>query len=378
MKCPFDLENKNRVIEFEEQDPYNPQNTLKGYVNRRQGQLYGALWITHVNGKRCPQLIYSAPKQHYPFDKDIKEEKVYKFPEYEKIELYEKLDGTCIISYNYVDKNNVKYLTYKTRLRPFLGSSKYGNFFELWNEMREKYPDIDKVCGISGFNYVFELYGKRNKILMDYDVPLDTRLIFWIDAHTGYIYPPKNLIDANYIPILLADALISEINEEGYINTQNALESNLEIDEENQIMRGKEGYVMYFLDKYDTAVQIKCKPPSVLKYHWSGDAIAYESIYTTVINAFENFDEPTYDDVASLLSEEFEEGKISKSRVRIEKTLGRVLFDKKYQFKLAIDYKKRGFDINRDKATCMRWFGKNYPKSEAHRIYNLLKQYEEK
>ena len=135
---------------------------------------------------------------------------------------------------------------------------------------------------------------------------------------------------------------------------------------------------MYFLNEEGYATQIKCKPPSVLKFHWSGDAIPYESIYTTVINAFENFDEPKYDDVVSLLLEEFEEGKISKSIVRIKKVLGKVLFNKKYQYLIAKDYRKHKFDINKDKVTCMRWFGKNYPKSEAKRIYNLLKQYEEK
>jgi len=381
MKCPFDLKNKKQIIKFDEIDPYNPKNTLKGYINRRQGSLYGSLYITDVNGKKCYQHIYSAPKQHYPFDKSMKDEKVYKFPEYKRIEVYEKLDGTCIISYNYKDKEGNIYTTYKTRLRPFLGSGQFGNFFELWNEMREKYPNIDKLCRQGyPYNFIFELYGKRNKILIDYDTPLDTKLIFVRSNTNGHIIPPES-VSFTYdtsVPIVLADAVLSGINEACYINTQNALESNLEIDEENQIMKGKEGYVMYFLDEEDNAIQIKCKPPSVLKYHWSGDAIPYESINTTTINAFENFDEPTYDDVASLLLEEFEQGKIDKSRVRIEKILGRVLFDRKYQHKLAEDYKKHGFDINKDKVTCMRWFGKNYPKSEAKRIFNLLRQYEEK
>jgi len=376
MECPFDLTNKKQVIEFEEEDPYNKGNILKGYVNRRQGHLYGALWITHVNGKECPQLIYSAPKQHYPFDKSIKDEKVYKFPEYDEVQLYEKLDGTCIISHNYTDIEDNTYLTYKTRLRPFLGSGKYGNFFQLWNEMRDKYPEIDKMCKHDWFNHVFEMYGKRNKILIDYDIPLDTKLIFVINSDNGHIYPPS-LHEYPYgVPILSGWSEDLTDEETDYLNWQNRLENSLEIDEENKIMKGKEGLVWYFM-KDSHAVQIKCKPPSVLKYHWSGDALPFESVYTTVINAFENFDEPTYDDVVSLLLEEFEQDKIEKSRVRIEKVLGRILFDRKYQHKLAEDYRRMGFDINKDKVTCMRWFGKNYPKSEAKRIFRLLKQYEE-
>jgi len=375
MKCPFDLKNKKQVIRFEEIDPYNPQNTVKGYVNRRQGNMYGDLYITHVNGKKCYQHIYSAPKQHYPFDKDNN----WKFPEYDCIELYEKLDGTCIIHYNY---HNGKewFTTFKTRLRPFLGKSKFGNFFELWNEMLVKYPNIKKLCEESiDYSYIFELYGKRNKILIEYDVPLDTKCIFVRNQSNGDIMSPNSLsffLECKP-PILYTNNIIDMVNDKMYTEIQNQLEVELDIDEENKILRGKEGYVMYFI-KDDCTVQIKNKPPSVLKYHWSGDAVAYESIYTTVINAFENFDEPTYDDVVSLLIEEFDLSKIEKSRVRIEKVLGKVLFDKKYQYKLAKDYKKHNFDINKDKVTCMRWFGKNYPKSEAKRIFNLLKQYEEK
>ena len=83
----------------------------------------------------------------------------------------------------------MEYLTYKTRLRPFLGEGKYGNFFQLWNEMRDKYPKIDDLCWSIGWNFVFELYGKRNKILIDYDIPLDTRLLFMVGTDDGRIIP---------------------------------------------------------------------------------------------------------------------------------------------------------------------------------------------
>jgi len=379
MKSPFNLTNKKQVIKFEEQDPYNPQNTLKGYINRRQGQLYGALWITHVNNKRIPQLIYSAPKQHYPFDKDKTE---WKFPGCDYVDLYEKLDGTCIISYVYKNEKGEGFLTYKTRLRPFLGSSKFGNFFELWNEMLDKYPRIKNYTFDEYHNYVFELYGKRNKILIDYDTPLNTKLIFTVNASNGQIYTPE--LSAFYLDIKLESKGMLmgwhkynvKRQEELYLKIQEELELMLKIDEETKSMKGMEGYVWYFV-KDGHAVQIKCKPPSVLKYHWSGDAVSYESIYTTIINAFENFDTPTHDDIVSLLKEEFDEGKIEKSRGRIEKLLGKILFDKKLQRKVAEEYKRMGVNINEDKITVMRWFGKNYPKSESSRIYRLLKQYED-
>jgi hypothetical protein len=131
---------------------------------------------------------------------------------------------------------------------------------------------------------------------------------------------------------------------------------------------------MYFM-KDGCAVQIKNKPPTVLKYHWSGDAIAYESIYTTIINAFENFDNPTYNDIVILLTEEFDISKIEKSRVRIENTLDKVTFEKKLQFEILKIYNKLGVDINKDKRTVMRHFSTLYPKNQSSRIFTLLNRY---
>ena len=372
MKCPFNLRNKKQVIRFDEVDPYNPQNRLRGYINRRQGQLYGSLYITHVNNKPQYQLIYSAPKQHYPFDKNNN----WEFPECDNIEIYTKLDGTCIISFMYKDSCGNTFLSYKTRLRPFLGSGRYGNFFLLWNEMRDKYPDIDLDCSNKVWNVIFELYGKRNKILIDYGTPLDTKVIFAVNRNNGKIISPRDTPTS--LPIVdLYGSSDNQVSEDNYIQVQNQLESELKIDEENKTMKGREGTVWYFM-KDKAAVQIKCKPPTVLKYHWSGDAIPYESVYTTVVNAFENFDNPSFNDVVTLLKEEFDDSKIEKSRVRITKCLNNVLFDRKFRSKLAGDYKKLGVNINEDKVTVMRWFGTHYPRSEAKRIYRALKQYEEK
>jgi len=387
MVCPFDLTNKNEVISFKEVDPYNPQNTLEGYVNRRQGQLYGSLWITKVNNTPCEQFVYSAPKQHYPFDKNNE----WKFPECDYVDLYEKLDGTCVISYLYEDQTGNLFLTFKTRLRPFLGKGKFGNFFALWNEMLEKYPSIKEYCFNMYFNYVFELYGKRNKILIEYDTPLDTKLIFSVDTSDGKIYPPDyENADIFNVPILESKGMLTgwhDYNEEGkkeqYLRIQQELESSLSVDLVNEILKGKEGYVWYFLKNQDDdllsyAVQVKCKPPTVLKYHWSGEAIPYESIYTTVVNAFENFDNVTIENVKTLLEEEFDISKIEKSMERIKKILTKVAFDKELQYQIVEKYNKLNIDINKDKGSVMRYFAREYDKKYAQRIITLLNMYVKK
>jgi len=368
MKCPFDLKNKKAIIKFEEQDVFNPKNTIKGYINRRQGHLYGSLYITHVNGKKVPQVIYGTPKQHYPFDRQDR----WEFPDADSIEIYEKLDGTNILSYVYTDGEK-EYLTFKTRLRPTLGSSKFGNFFFLWNEMLKKY-NLSDFCFNNKYNYSFELYGKRNKILVEYDVPLDTRLIFAIDNKTGKIIPPSRI--STSIPKMEILNKLDKTDKEYYISYQKDLDNNLEVDEKTGIVKGREGTVWYFITD-DRVNQIKCKPEGILKFHWSPNRIPYESIYTTCVNAFENFDKPCYEDVKQLLMEEFTEDKIDVSKQRILKILADVLFEKKLQFELIEKYNELGIDINEDKGAVMRHFAKIYPKEVSGKIFKLLMDYTE-
>ena len=363
----FDIENKKQVISFEETDPYNPQNKVRGYINRRQGSLYGSIIITHVNDNSCEQFIYATPKMHYPFDKNRK----FEFPSYDKLEVYEKLDGTNILSYMYHD-GETYYLTYKTRLRPFLGSGQFGDFKSLWDEILGTYPSIEIVCRTPTHNISFELYGKRNKILVDYDIPLDTKLLFARDAKTGYIYSPESIKEQiKSIPSLNILFSGDIVNEEIYLKHQKDLTDSLEVDEEKQIIKGKEGTVWYFITN-NHVEQIKCKPDGILKYHWSSDAISYESIYTTCINAFENFDNPSYTDIKLLLEEEFTLDKIERSNTRIKNILERVRFDKKIQQEVIKEYQKLGIDINKDKASVMRHFANLYDKRNARRIYTLL------
>ena len=53
---------------FEEKDPYNPQNIVRGLISRESTEFYGALKITHINNNPVSeQLIMGTPKMHYPF-----------------------------------------------------------------------------------------------------------------------------------------------------------------------------------------------------------------------------------------------------------------------------------------------------------------------
>jgi len=241
----------------------------------------------------------------------------------------------------------------------------------MWNEVLDMYPEINDVCWKSSHNLSFELYGKRNKVIIEYNVPLDTKLIFMIDKDDNIITPQNCVYD---IPKLEPLVILKKIDSKYYIQYQNELEEALEYDDDKEHIKGKEGVVWYFI-KDKNVTQVKCKPPTILELHWKPDVISYESIYTTVINSFENFDEPTIKDVNFLLSEEFSWQLIDKSQERLEKILKHIISNKKLQFELAQEYKKLGIDINDDKSAVMRHFGNLYPKDKARRIFTLLNAY---
>ena len=63
----FEIDEKHTKY-FKETDPFN-KNKVEGYINRRQGNLYGSLFITKVNGKDAKQFIFSTPKMSYPYNR---------------------------------------------------------------------------------------------------------------------------------------------------------------------------------------------------------------------------------------------------------------------------------------------------------------------
>jgi len=410
VSSPFKCDEKHTTL-FEEVDPYNPQNTVRGYINRRQGHHYGSLYITHVNGKPCTQVIPSAPKQGYPFDRDGN----WEWPSYDTIEAYEKLDGTCIIAYSYIDACGDSYQTYKTRLRPFLGEGTYGNFKSLWDEMLTKYPGmVGMHSDFSDYVFVYELYGKRNHHLIVYDVSLDTRLLFtrltdcpyhletldvWASIATTYGIP-------SVAQMLCLTGPVENLDEV-YLEQQQLMSDSfptVEIpveDEDEELptsigeLDGIEGQVWYFVHSKGHVIastQVKNKPPEVLNYHWKvvgrdgKPKIPFVSIYTTIVNSLENTDEPDYEFVKQLLMEEFPEDMVERARNKIEKTIKQVLFDKKTTREIIEEYKRvrtDAFNLNTARGAVMQKFAKDFCDSESDRkkmgskIFNTLLAYEE-
>ncbi|KAL6071799.1 FYR N-terminal domain-containing protein [Balamuthia mandrillaris] len=155
----------HQVNPFDRGDPYNPGNTLVGFICRKEGPFVGSLYITQVNYEKLdePQVIYATPKLLYPYRKE--EDHVYKNfavsvaasmshsydgeeeeeEEKEKEKdtdeangqpssvltsffLSNKWNGTNVLVYKYTDREGQVYVSLKSKGSPFLTNGHYGNF----------------------------------------------------------------------------------------------------------------------------------------------------------------------------------------------------------------------------------------------------------
>lgn len=171
-------------LPFDEIDPFTG-NRVRGHV-RRSRRRRGDLEITHVNGVACPQYVHATPRiEHLEPDRAL--------PAFERARAYEKIDGTNVLLFRYRDARGERFVSYKTRLSPFLRAQPYGDFVALWGEILARYPAAFAALAASEHAFGFELFGSQLRILTAYEAPLDARLLYAIDPATGRVLDPAAL-----------------------------------------------------------------------------------------------------------------------------------------------------------------------------------------
>ena len=311
--------------EFEEIDPYNPQNVVKGIIYRTNAR-YGSLLIKEVNGRPCEQFVHCTPKFYYPGNVDSPRKIVPgTFPPFERITVYNKLDGTNVYAFAYRDADGNHFVSYKTRLVPFLKAAGFKDWIEMWGMMRRKYLyDLDGIedllkeeaNGLDGI--AFEMFGSANKILIDYPVPLDINVLYAIGCDGGIIEPTGFQIGQ-----IRAPAVINKYF--GGIDAEIAYDDTV-AQHEVDFTSGKpvEGSVWYIDTGDGKCIAWKCKPPSVLDAQAEGSRlVSYKEAYTTAMNAMESCDSTDClpDETYQLLAETYDETKIELSKARIDKAI---------------------------------------------------------
>lgn len=360
---------------FLAEDPFNPGNILEGYIAVNKSN-YGSMVITSINGEETEQIIHTTPKINYPFDRNGK----WILPPVVYIEAYDKLDGTNIFMYTYTYHGEV-YITYKTRLMPFVENSYFGNFYDMWVQMLRKYPNIPELWEHNYLDgYSFELYGSLNKHLIQYDTPLDTAMLFGMKGKD--IIPISSIIENKRIGVPCVQSIDvawkgSEY-EIAYKDAQSDMELELEkIDEETYT--GPEGEIWYAFNEIGKVQMFKCKPETIESIHWenSSPLIHENSIRTTVYNAAEegNID---YESVSRLLLEEFTPTKVIQSEIKIKKIIGEVRADLEMRRSVRESIDSLGIDLRTaELPQVMRLIAYHYEGKDMRVVYNTARQMKE-
>lgn len=351
-------------------DPFN-KIPVKGYMCPSHGIYYGSLLITHVDGHDCEQLIYGTPKIGYPFDKVGR----WIWPSAIRIERYLKFDGSNICAYSYKNSHGEEFVTYKLRQRPFLANGRFGAFLDMWKFILKKYPGISKLPYVLKKNIAFELWGYQNKHLIEYKEPLETTLIFARDSE-GNIYPPSALNLVATINNVLIDTVTKDYVF-NYENTQKEIDAKLKSVADNHYI-GDEGEVWYILTKNNKWSMVKLKPETIEKIHWSAGGFSSNSIRTTCLNALEQWDYPTLEDVKQLLLEEFSKVELEIHNNLITKIYQEIMEEQKLKESVIALYRKIDMPINLGwKVACMREMSKHFDTKQMEKVFSIIKQYEE-
>jgi len=361
-------EYKMKWIEFEIEDTFNNNNVIKGKISAKQS-CYGLVHITEINEEKTHQVVQSAPKMGYPYNRNG----VFFFDK-EDFVAYEKYDGTAVIAYAYTCKGNV-FVSYRTRLNPILGKFEIFDFQSMWKEMLGKHKNIPDFVSMNR-TIVFELFGIRNKHLIFYDIPLDIKLLFGIDRSSGHIILPEE-IDSG----MSARRLIFNDGDnfkEKYENARIEIERSNKTISKDEI-RGMEGSVLYIKNEFGNWVQWKCKPESVMKVHCK-PGLSKKDIIATCYNALENveIEALTFDFVKSLLLEEINEREVMSRKSLIHRCIDFVKEEVSRMAKIIEKYNSFGVKLSEDKRAVMRHMSQFFEKKGMGYVYAVIESMESK
>jgi len=351
---------------FDVEDPFNNNLRLQGFLSQKPDHRYGALVITHVDGKAAPQIILATPKLHYPFGKDGK----FHFPPIKKIHIYEKLDGTNVLAYRYQDADGHWYLTYKLRLYPVLRNSRWGPFLDMWNELIQKYPAIPNLASENNCHISFEIYGMRNAHLMLYDIDLAVAALFGIrqDASIVPVFDLK-LFDVPLAPV------IDEISAKDdpvkkYAEIRDSMEQRMKHADDEKLV-GMEGTVWYVEEPNGRVTMWKCKPESVEEIHWA-IGINKKAVLATCWNYLETGDVLNFENLLPLLLEEYELRDIENFRKYIDNCIVQVNQEVDFRERVLNEYDKLGISIQAEKGAVMRAMSQIFNRSDMQKVYTTI------
>ena len=374
-------------------------NVISGYISVKPNKYLGSCIITTCNGEETNQFIQSMPKIHYFEDeRDISQSSI-SF-------CYEKLDGTCLILYPLKNKNgDIIEIVPKTRGRAVADS----HFINLFRKVDQKpihdyYQDNDGIL-------IFEMHGILNQHeIIHYNTGVDIKLIaiFHDDTfnnnpveagiygfnkpdlvfklmHQGTEWIVKSCTD-KFKSYLGRNIWTFPTNIDAVDGIQKLLEDlNKEYIKYNGI-RAIEGVVINTFNEAGHPKWLKCKPRDIENEHRSQNGIPRSSITKEVLKYFDEYgadvreiyltDKNHHTEyIERMLSEEYNEEYIAKSRKKIERVFMQI-WDAKIPPISIYNLADKLIEENPDKSIqdLMRIFSVEYPskKKQARTLYSTL------
>ena len=364
-----DNTNPKELRPFEEEDPFNKGNIVKGFICRTGDSRYGALVISNIGPWKVPQVVFGTPKIPYPFTPDGR----WTFPKTREIRVFEKLDGTNILAFSYRGPGKSRYVSFKTRLMPFVGNRGQGDFLTLWRRMLEKYPQIPDLVLGGGHSLSFELYGAMNTHTIHYSNLLDIALLFTIQPDMGQLEPPPRFFDG--VPVVSMEHASTNPHdlESYYRRVEEEKQAGLKVLDDG--FEGSEGSV-WWLSTDEGWKPYKCKPEAIKEIHFASGGPSRAAIRHAAFRAQENVDRLSVEDVEASLLEDFSNEKITARRLAIEKVVNELNTEATLCDLVLNTYEavvgELGYTLVTNKHEIMREMSSNFPKEQMKKVYRIL------
>ena len=362
-----------------QQDPYNPDNFLTGWVQMTGGNEYGTLQIASVNERPVPQRILTTPKTAYPYRRD----RAWLLQSAASIRSAPKYDGTNICQYSYRDADGNRFTSFKLRTRPFVAP-----FFRvLLDRTLRNYPNVAELKLQDHEAMLYELYGRQNHLLIEYPHDIDLMALCRRNPEDGDMQPADpddpmfNRLDCP-IALLSPPSQWLDIRAE-YQRRQTFHSANLtetKVDGE-RAFRGHEGEMLYvtFSDGSRDLPGpftrlIKLKPPEIEEIHQSSDHVPKEEIQATARNLWETDDHPELRHLITLLQEDWSDDQIKRSTETITAVLTEVLQKRQYEDEIleTFHHNFEDQDFRTDRPAVMRRLANLLPRSAMQQAYTIL------
>ena len=362
------------------QDPYNTDNFLTGWIQMTGGDEYDTLLISEVNDRPAPQRLAGTPKTAYPYRRD----RAWLLNHAEQILSSDKYDGSNICQYSYQDADGNHFTSFKMRIRPFVPAY----FQVMLNQTLRRYPKVAALRMEPGENMIYELYGRQNPMLIEYDVDIELIAICRRRPDNNDMEPATagnpafDRLDCHVAYATEATGWRQNIQAE-YVRRQTVHSQGLREQERDgeRTFTGQEGemfYVQFADGDRQTAGPftrlIKLKPPEIEEIHQASDFVPRAEIEATARNVWEMADDPEVDDLISMLAEDWTQQQISKSTETIQTVLAQAKEKRAFEDGVLADY-RQAFPpgaIRQDKKTVMNHMSTIYPRQIMQKVYSAL------